>query len=128
MFHPANNATSLTWNLATNNDEFTRTTDELPGETNFNKEWGGVSFTNGHALQYFGTKVSTSLGNNTWTRMKQINLFLDQIDKHGLPVETRNELKGQIFFWRAWQYFDLVRLYGGVPLVLKPQDPIANNE
>ncbi len=124
MFQPGNNATSFTWELATNNDEFTRTTEEIAGETNYNKEWAQVSFSNGHALQYFGTKITSSLGNNTWTRMKEINLFLDQIDKYGLPLDTRRELKGQMYFWRAWQYFDLVRLYGGVPLVLHAQDPI----
>ncbi len=57
--------------------------------------------------------------------MKQINLFLDNIDKYGLPEAKRRQLKGQLFFWRAWQYFDLVRLYGGVPLALHAQDPVG---
>jgi len=127
LFLPANNATSLTWNLATNNDDFTRTTDELAGETNWNKEWAGISYTNAHALPYFGSRMSSSIGNNTWTRMKQINIFLNEVDKYGLPEDTRRKLKGQLYFWRAWQYFDLVRLYGGVPLVLAPQNPITSS-
>lgn len=125
MFLPAANAQSLAWNLATNNNQFTQTTEELPGETNWNKVWPAVSYLNAHALPYFGTPLVSSVGNNTWTRMKQINLFLDQVDKYGLPLYTRNKLKGQLYFWRAWQYFDLVRLYGGVPLVLHAQDPIV---
>jgi hypothetical protein len=56
--------------------------------------------------------------------MRQINVFLSEIDKHGLPEEIRRELKGQMYFWRAWQYFELVKLYGGVPLVLEPANPI----
>jgi starch-binding outer membrane protein, SusD/RagB family len=125
LFLPANNAQALTWNLAAGGNGFTQTTEELAGETNWNKVWPMVSYTNAHALTYFGTKMGTSIANNTWTRMKQINIFLDEVDKYGMPAEERKLLKGQLYFWRAWQYFDLVRLYGGVPLVLHNQDPIA---
>jgi hypothetical protein len=125
MILPAGNAQSLTWNIATNNNQFSQTTEELPGETNWNKVWPAISYLNAHALPYFGAALASSVNNNTWTRIKQINLFLDQVDQHGLPLYTRNKLKGQLYFWRAWQYFDLVRLYGGVPLVLHAQDPIV---
>lgn len=127
LFLPGNNAQSMTWELATGNAQFTQTTEELAGETNWNKDWAQISNDQNHAIQYFGSKMSTSIGNNTWTRMKQINLFLENIDKHGIEESVRNKLKGQMYFWRAWQYFDLVKLYGGVPLVLTPQDPIQGD-
>ncbi|KLT64418.1 MULTISPECIES: RagB/SusD family nutrient uptake outer membrane protein [Pedobacter] len=127
LFLPGNNAQSLSWNLATANDNFARTTDEFAGETDFNKVWSTISYTNSHALNYFGARLSTSIVNNPYTRLKQINIFLAEIDKYGLPEDTRNKLKGQMYFWRAWQYFDLVRLYGGVPLALVPQDPISDD-
>src|SRR5690349_4900080 len=56
LFQPPANAQALIWNLATNGTEFTRTTEELPGETNWNKVWAQVSYTNAHALPYFGAK------------------------------------------------------------------------
>jgi hypothetical protein len=124
MFLPANNAQSLSWNIATNNDNFARTTEEFAGETDFNKVWASISYTNSHALNYFGARLTSGIVNNPYTRIKQINIFLAEIDKHGLPEDVRNKLKGQMYFWRAWQYFDLVRLYGGVPLALTPQNPI----
>jgi hypothetical protein len=124
MFLPANNAQSLSWNIATNNDNFARTTEEFAGETDFNKVWPSISYTNAHALPYFGARLSTSLPNNPYTRLKQINIFIAEIDKHGLPEDVRKKLKGQMYYWRAWQHFDLVRLYGGIPLALSPQDPI----
>jgi hypothetical protein len=34
-----------------------------------------------------------------------------------LAPDVRDVLKGQFFFLRAYTYFKLVRLYGGVPLV-----------
>jgi starch-binding outer membrane protein, SusD/RagB family len=123
LFQPANNNRALIWDLY-GAFEFSKNSDELPGESAVNKPYASVSFNQDHALDYFGTKMSTSLGNNTWTRMRQINLFLSEIDKHGLPEATRRELKGQMYFWRAWQYFELVKLYGGVPLVLEAQNPI----
>ncbi|RBQ04027.1 RagB/SusD family nutrient uptake outer membrane protein [Pedobacter miscanthi] len=126
LFEAPANAQSMTWNLATANDDFTKTTEELPGETNWNKEWATISYNNANDLPYFGARLSSSIANNTWTRMKQINIFLQEIDKYGIPEETRNKLKGQMYFWRAWQYFDLVRLYGGVSLVLVPQNPIVS--
>lgn len=124
LFLPANNAQSLSWNIATNNDTFAKTTDEFAGETDFNKIWTSISYTNTHALNYLGARLTTSIVNNPYTRLKQINIFIAEIDKYGLPEDVRNKLKGQMLFWRAWQYFDLVRLYGGVPLALTPQDPI----
>ena len=126
MFLPPANAQSMTWNLATANDDFTKTTEELAGETNWNKEWATISYNNAHALPYFGARLTSSIANNTWTRMKEINIFLKEIDNGGLPQTTRDRLKGQMYFWRAWQYFELVRLYGGVPLVLTPQNPIIS--
>lgn len=131
MFLPGNNAQSLTWNLAVGGSQFTQTTEELAGETNWNKIYSSILSTNTHALGYFGANLTSGIGNNTWTRIKQINLFLQEVDKHeGLSLTFKNRLKGQLYFWRGWQYFDLVRLYGGVPLVLTPQDPInaAENE
>src|SRR5918997_187851 len=48
LFQPPANAQALIWNLATNGTEFTRTTEELPGETNWNKLWSSISYTNAH--------------------------------------------------------------------------------
>lgn len=127
LFQPGSKAQALTWDLAANGNTFSQLSEEFAGENNWNKEWASISYVNAHALPYFGTRMSTSIGNNTWTRMKQMNIFLAEIDKHGLPEDVRNNLKGQVLFWRAWQYFDLVRLYGGVPLVLEPQDPIQSS-
>jgi hypothetical protein len=49
-------------------------------------------------------------------------------DYTGLDEDFKKQIKGQMYFWRAWQYFELVRLYGGVPLVLTAQDPNVDDE
>ncbi|WP_293889404.1 MULTISPECIES: RagB/SusD family nutrient uptake outer membrane protein [unclassified Sphingobacterium] len=132
LFLPANNSQSFvaTMDAAENgtyNNVFTQTTDELAGETDFNKQWNAISFINNHANKYFGQRMGANIANNVWTRMKEINLFLSKIDLYGIDEATRNKMKGQLYFWRAFQYFQLVRMYGGVPLILEPQVPIVGN-
>lgn len=127
-FLPANNAISFTWDLASNaNDDFSQTTDELTGEVNWNKVWAAPGTnTDANCLGYIGSPITTSVPNNAYTRLRQINLFLDNIDNYGMAEADRNPLKGQMYFWRAWQYFDLLKLYGGVPLVLNAQSSIGS--
>lgn len=128
LFQPADNAIAFVINQTNANgtfsDAYTKTTEEMAGQTDFNREWPSITINQNHANQYFGQRMTASIANNTWTRLRQINLFLDNVDKHGLPEQTRTELKGQLLFWRAYQYFELFRLYGGVPIVLTAQNPI----
>lgn len=126
-FLPGHNAVAYTWDFTTGgNDQWTKTTDEMAGETNWNKVWAQITTTDAHCLKYIGNKLGTSVTNDTWTRLRQINLFLDNIDKHGMAEADKNPLKGQMYFWRAYQYFEMVKLYGGVPLVLTAQNPIVS--
>jgi starch-binding outer membrane protein, SusD/RagB family len=129
LFQPSDNAQAFIQEQnganGSYNTAYTQTTEELGGQTNWNRVWPTIAINQAHAHEYFGQRMSTSLANNVWTRMKQINLFLDEIDKHGLPEGTRDQLKGQMLFWRAYQYFELLKLYGGVPLILTAQNPIV---
>jgi hypothetical protein len=67
---------------------------------------------------------------NTFTTqynsIRTINIFLKNIATASFAEATRNELKGQGLFWRAWAYHGLVKSYGGVPLILEPQDPTTD--
>ncbi|MFL9483788.1 RagB/SusD family nutrient uptake outer membrane protein [Chitinophagaceae bacterium LWZ2-11] len=53
------------------------------------------------------------------------NIAIDQVQKCVDPALTavrKNQILGEARFMRAFCYFDLVRLYGNVPLLLKPAD------
>jgi len=55
-----------------------------------------------------------------YRRIRQINLFKENIDKVPFTDESwRNRLKGEVSFLNAYFYHNLVRLYGGVPIVNK---------
>lgn len=56
--------------------------------------------------------------NQLYRRIRQINLFKENIDKVPFTDETwRDRMKGEVHFLNAYFYHNLVRLYGGVPLV-----------
>ena len=55
-----------------------------------------------------------------YERIRQINLFNERIEE--VPFDgllLKNRLMGEVHFLNAYYYHNLVRLYGGVPLVTK---------
>lgn len=56
----------------------------------------------------------------------KINIFLKNIEET-IFEDKKTVWKGQALFWRAWCYFNMVKGYGGVPLILEPQD-LSNKE
>ncbi len=70
---------------------------------------------------------NTSSSNNQYFTIRRINLAITGIEQGTLPPDVKAKLKGQMYFFRAFMYFNLVKLYGGVPLVLKSQD-IVNDQ
>jgi starch-binding outer membrane protein, SusD/RagB family len=68
--------------------------------------------------------TGTSITSNRYFDIRRCNLGIDNLNSaSSLPADTRNLFKGQFFFLRAMVYFNLVRLYGGVPLITKALDP-----
>src|SRR5690242_5399083 len=52
--------------------------------------------------------------------VRSTNLFFEKIE--GVPFDnatTKNRLKGEVFFLRAYLYQNLVTMYGGVPIIKK---------
>lgn len=56
-----------------------------------------------------------------YASIRNINTLLKNIDEGTLPEGEKNLMKGQAYFMRAFQYFKMVRLHGGVPIVKEPQ-------
>lgn len=56
-----------------------------------------------------------------YTNIEKINSFLKNISETTF-TEKQAAWKGQALFWRSWCYFSMVKGYGGVPLILEPQD------
>ena len=73
-------------------------------------------------VQDFGTALSAS---NNYGRIRFINMFLRDVKNGPIADKSKARLRAQAQFFRAWRYFDLVRVYGGVPLVYTPLDAVG---
>lgn len=65
--------------------------------------------------------------NNAWAYIRKINILLTEIEKGTLDTDTKTKIKSQAYFLRGWVYFQLVKLYGGVPYLNHPQDWITED-
>lgn len=92
-------------NLPGWNSDYASYSDESPG---------GGSF-------MYGQLTENSVSYWPYDDIRDINELIDNIDKGSLSSANRKLLKGQAMFFRAWQYFEMVKRYGGVPLILHPQ-------
>lgn len=64
---------------------------------------------------WFHVNKQTSAG--PWGAIRNCNDFIENVLAGTLSDLEKDELLGQAYFLRAWQYFLLVRTYGGVPIV-----------
>lgn len=86
---------------------------------------------NANTAFLYGTLVENSVtdigtGNaittNRYFDIRRSNIAIEGLNSNSsLSETTKKTLKGQFFFLRAFTYFRLVSLYGGVPLVLQSQ-------
>jgi tetratricopeptide (TPR) repeat protein len=62
----------------------------------------------------------TAFWQNSYTLIARVNSILASIDASPLEQAAKDEYTGQAKALRALAYFNIVRLYGGVPLVTEP--------
>lgn len=107
--------------------------------SNLTMEMGGIRdlinptisyMTADEASGYYGTRLENKLKNEPYHRIRDINSLIENIDTKGeeLEQEFRDRTKGQAYFLRALQYYDLMRIYGGVPIVTEVQDADPDDE
>lgn len=65
--------------------------------------------------------------NSAYGRIRNINDAIAGIEGSTLSQEEKDQLLGQVYFLRAWCYYNLVKWYGGVPIIREVQDPVAES-
>ncbi|WP_276381203.1 RagB/SusD family nutrient uptake outer membrane protein [Flavobacterium sp. H4147] len=82
------------------------------------------------ASGYYGGKLEDKINNVPYNRIRDCNSFIRDIDVKGATLDKtfRDQAKGQLYYLRAVQYFDLLRVYGGVPIVTEVQTPSTEDE
>lgn len=87
---------------------------------------GNSDESNGSTEFMYGQLTPSSVDYWPYANIRAINILLRDVSSGSLDKNVQDELAGQALFFRAWQYFQLVQRYGGVPLVLDVQDRDGN--
>ena len=64
----------------------------------------------------YGQLTTASIDNWPYKEIRNINIMLSSIETGNIDNATKTSLKAQALVLRAWRYFQMVRLYGGVPV------------
>lgn len=94
-------------------------TDELYGNFNWKNE---DIYVRGEATP--DNQISGSLNhwNKMYTAIRYTNIFFGNIDNITGADKVVNTMKGEVHFLRAMAYFELLKRFGGVPLITKVYD------
>lgn len=82
----------------------------------------GPGRTPGGIVQYNANELSSTMNDTNWGPLynivSQANAVINNIDVITFASQdTRDELLAQAYFFRAWCYYNLVRLWGDVPKI-----------
>ncbi len=75
-----------------------------------------------------GDRFAKSLWGGGWYAIRQANLGIEALENGMLKDATQEErefIEGQLYFFRAWIYFQLTTYWGGLPYMLEPLAPDA---
>lgn len=98
-------------NYFPNSDQYARLALGMQGEMNNND------------VRFAGNKYGGNFGENKYMDISRCNNAIKYIPRGKLPAALKRSFLGQYYMLRAMTYFGMVKVYGGVPLILEPQDP-----
>ena len=104
-----------------------KSTEEYYGFSDFvNPEIELSSMDNNPVPDYF-MGSNNNIQTSVYGRIRNINDCLKGIEGGSLTQEEKDPLLGQVLFFRAWCYYNLVKWYGGVPIVTDVLDPVESS-
>lgn len=106
-----------------NNDDESSSTEEYSGFGSFVDPQTELSVSQGNVPDYFYGQLN-NIQASAYGRIRNINDVIEGIEGSSLSDEEKNELLGQVYFFRAWCYYRLVQWFGGVPLVKEVLEPV----
>ncbi len=96
-------------------------------EESYNQGSGQNKYLEGAIAENDVTDFGTALNaTNNYGKIRTINTFIADLEKDNLMDKgAKSRLIAQAIFFRAWRYFELVKLYGGVPMITIPQNAVG---
>lgn len=114
--------TNFGWHSTGEADDWSKSTEEYGGLSPFVDPT--LVLTNATVTDYiYGENKNVS----PYGRIRECNLVKEGIEAGTLPDVQKEELLGQVYFFRAWCYYRLVKIYGGIPIIDYAQNPIIGN-
>ena len=105
-----------------------KSTEEYSGFSDFTdptKPLSSMGSTNSVPDYFMGTH--NNIQNSVYGRIRNINDFIAGVNNSTLNDEQKQLMLGQAYFLRAWCYYNLVKWYGGVPILSEVLDPVKEN-
>ncbi|MCI1681239.1 MAG: RagB/SusD family nutrient uptake outer membrane protein [Bacteroides sp.] len=110
-----------------NADDQSKSTEEYSGFGAFVNPEAEMTVMGGTKVQDFFHNQANNIQASVWGRIRNINDVIRGITDGTLSEENKNELLGQVYFFRAWCYYNLVKWYGGVPIVKDVLEPVESS-
>ena len=109
------------------NDDAAKSTEEYTGFSAFvNPVDELTSMSGGVSVPDYFMGTQNNIQENVWGHIRDCNDVIRGVTGSSLSQEQKNEVLGQVYFFRAWIYYNLFKFYGGVPLVTEVLDPTAD--
>lgn len=107
-------------------DDWSQSTEEYAGFSVFVDPQNELTYMSGTnpVPDYFQNQAN-NIRESVWGRIRNLNDVIEGVTAGTLSEEDKNQILGQAYFFRAWCYYNLVKWYGGVPLVKEVQAPQA---
>ena len=100
------------------NDMYSKATEEYSGFSPFVHPLNELDTrTQGMTVVDHFVADATNIQSNPWGLIRLVNDAIEGIETSSLTVEQKEELLGQLYFFRAWRYFLMWKWYGGVPKI-----------
>lgn len=68
-----------------------------------------------NALTYGQNTINNSDSRWNWSTVRGCNAFINNYEKSPAPLAEKQKYAGEIYFFKAWDYFNKVRTFGDVP-------------
>lgn len=111
-----------------NADLASQATEEYSGFSDFVNpqiELTAMSSTNG--VPDFLMGQASKVEESVYGRIRAVNESIEGISSGSIDQADKDIFLGQLYFMRAWCYYNLFKWYGGVPLVTDVQNPVSSS-
>ncbi len=118
-----------TWNYPSNGsaDNQSKSTEEYAGFSKYVDPNAEMTALSTNTVPDFFHNQANNIQASVWGRIRNINDAIKGINEGSLDQEVKDFYLGQAYFFRAWCYYQMVKWYGGVPIIKTVEEPLETS-